>query len=378
MDRQAALWAIADDFLEAARAPGDWPAVLTRLADHLKAEGSQGLVFSRDGSRVHFGAVGRIDPAAQQEYERHYLALDFRRPRYLAYAPYTSFTDADITTAEERRHSPFHQEFLRKHDCANVLLLNVPLPNERTGLLALGRSSTAPEFDEATRQDAERLMFPLRAALRMADELAGLRERSVSLEAHLDSLGMGVFLLGRRGELLHANAAAQRMLHTGGAFTLRQEALTLNCPREAVRFKALLERATALGAGLPGSEAHMRVEQRGRGKRIDITVRPLAHTGWAGTDATALHAVTVVDGASSEDSARVLHVLFGLTGAEAHCALQLRDGRSTGEIATMRGIALPTARAHLQSIFRKTDTHRQGELVSLLNRVLAAHGQGGA
>jgi len=378
MDRQAALWAIADDFLQAARTPGDWPAVLTRLADHLQAAGSQSLVFSRDGSRLDFGAVGRIDPAAQQEYEAHYLALDFRRPRYLAYPPWMSFTDADITTAEERRSSPFHQEFLRKHDCANVLLLNMPLPDERTGMLALGRSGIAPAFDEATRQDAERLLHPLRAALCMADELAALREKSVGLEAHLDSLGMGIFLLGRRGDLVHANAAAQRMLRAGGAFTLRQEALTLNSPREAARFKALLERATALGARLPGSEAHMCVEQRGRGERIDITVRPLVHTGWAGTDSTALHAVTVVDGASCEDSVRALHVLFGLTGAEARCALRLRDGRSTGEIATMLGIALPTARAHLQSIFRKTDTHRQGELVSLLNRVLAAHGQGGA
>lgn len=377
MDRQAALWALADDFLQAARAPGDWPAVLTRLADHLQAAGSQSLVFSRDGSRVDFGAVGRIDPAAQQEYEAHYLALDFRRPRYLAHAPYTSFTDADITTAEERRRSPFHQEFLRKHDCANVLLLNVPLPDARTGMMALGRSSTAPAFDQATRQDAELLLFPLRAALCMADELAALREKAVGLEAHLDSLGMGIFLLGRRGDLVHANTTAQRMLRTGGVFALRQQALTLTCPHEAARFRTLCERATALGARLPGSEAHMRVEPRGRGKRVDITVRPLAHTGWVGAEATALHAVTVVDGVSSDDSARVLQTLFELTSTETRCALQLRDGRSIVEIATQLGIARPTARAHLQSIFRKTDTHRQGELVSLLNRVLAAHGQGG-
>lgn len=64
----------------------------------------------------------------------------------------------------------------------------------------------------------------------------------------------------------------------------------------------------------------------------------------------------------------VLVQTFGLTGAEARLAAELAEGTSIGEIAQKFGISRDTARNHLKVVFSKTDTHRQAELVSLLNQ----------
>jgi len=63
-----------------------------------------------------------------------------------------------------------------------------------------------------------------------------------------------------------------------------------------------------------------------------------------------------------------LRHLFGLTGAEAKLAARLASGRSLEEVASELRITVGTARSQLRSIFAKTHTHRQAELVALLNR----------
>jgi DNA-binding CsgD family transcriptional regulator len=57
---------------------------------------------------------------------------------------------------------------------------------------------------------------------------------------------------------------------------------------------------------------------------------------------------------------------FGLTAAESQLALALLRGETVAEFATRQGIAVPTVRTQLASIFAKTGTNRQAALVRLL------------
>lgn len=57
---------------------------------------------------------------------------------------------------------------------------------------------------------------------------------------------------------------------------------------------------------------------------------------------------------------------FGLTPCEASLAKALTEGESLKEASFKLDISIWTARSHLRSIFQKTDTHRQAELVSLI------------
>jgi len=54
---------------------------------------------------------------------------------------------------------------------------------------------------------------------------------------------------------------------------------------------------------------------------------------------------------------------FNLTPAEARVVVRLVTGESLRACAKALGIQYETVRAHLKSVFRKTRTHRQAELV---------------
>jgi DNA-binding CsgD family transcriptional regulator len=62
----------------------------------------------------------------------------------------------------------------------------------------------------------------------------------------------------------------------------------------------------------------------------------------------------------------LLKSLFELTPAEARLAEQLASGPSLSDAADNLGITIGTARTQLKSVFLKTDTSRQAELVRLL------------
>jgi DNA-binding CsgD family transcriptional regulator len=68
-------------------------------------------------------------------------------------------------------------------------------------------------------------------------------------------------------------------------------------------------------------------------------------------------------------SPRTLQRLFRLTAAETHLAIDLARGGNLLDIARSQRLSRTTIRSHLASLFVKTQTRRQAELVSLLGRI---------
>jgi DNA-binding CsgD family transcriptional regulator len=62
---------------------------------------------------------------------------------------------------------------------------------------------------------------------------------------------------------------------------------------------------------------------------------------------------------------------FGLTPAEARLVLRLMAGDSLRAAANALGIQYETVRTHLKSIFQKTGTCRQAELVIVVVRAMS-------
>lgn len=71
---------------------------------------------------------------------------------------------------------------------------------------------------------------------------------------------------------------------------------------------------------------------------------------------------------------RVLRELFELSPAETRMAVRLAEGKTLRSIAAEMGIAVSTARTHLRSVFGKTATNRQTELIGLLARIAVLFG----
>jgi DNA-binding CsgD family transcriptional regulator len=65
---------------------------------------------------------------------------------------------------------------------------------------------------------------------------------------------------------------------------------------------------------------------------------------------------------------------YELTRSEAELAHALTLGASLDDVANRRGVSRNTVKAQLHSIFAKTETNRQSELVSLLLRSVVGLG----
>jgi DNA-binding CsgD family transcriptional regulator len=73
--------------------------------------------------------------------------------------------------------------------------------------------------------------------------------------------------------------------------------------------------------------------------------------------------------AHPEPTPQALRCLFGFTAAETQLAVELARGHNLLDIARSRRLSRTTIRSHLASLFVKTQTRRQAELVALLGRV---------
>lgn len=72
--------------------------------------------------------------------------------------------------------------------------------------------------------------------------------------------------------------------------------------------------------------------------------------------------------AAHPDAGPRLQALFGLSPKETELAQALMQGLSLREASLRRHVGLTTVRSQLASLFRKTDTTRQGQLIALLAR----------
>lgn len=178
-------------------------------------------------------------------------------------------------------------------------------------------------------------------------------------------------LLDARGSVQTINAAAERIIAAEPALSLHDRTLRPAAPAERKRWDGLVRSAlTPLSHG--GAGGAMALPRARGGRPLLITIDPLpAQAGLlSGRGARAMIRIVDPDTRPPRAVQERWMALFDLTPAEAKLAGALLDADCNLRLAADRcGVAYATARSQLASIFRKTDTHSQPELVRLLSAV---------
>jgi DNA-binding CsgD family transcriptional regulator len=173
--------------------------------------------------------------------------------------------------------------------------------------------------------------------------------------------------LDRFGSVLDVNAVAEAILGSGD-ISIAGKSLVLSDKRAQAAFNALLDRLrTATDLDALGV-APIVIRREGR---LPVVMRVLSVDGAARSPFLGARAILIFSGfddGEAEQSA-MLRQAFQLTASEARLALCLAAGKSLEETALDMAIVLETVRSHLKSVFRKTGTHRQGELIALISRL---------
>jgi DNA-binding CsgD family transcriptional regulator len=190
------------------------------------------------------------------------------------------------------------------------------------------------------------------------------------IEIIVDTLGFldcGWAILDRHLKVLHLNARIRDLL--GKGLTIIDRQLSSFCRADQERLTNHLR--SIFGESISATGADHGFVHLPRRDQLPLIVR--AHCvsrSLPDENSGALGIVLVTDPERSPlPKQSLLQVALGLSNSEARIAVALINGASLVQAADRVGVSHETARSHLKSIFAKTSTNRQGELVVLLNRL---------
>lgn len=260
-------------------------------------------------------------------------------------------------------------------DVARALAISIAAGPERTACLALWRSPARGPFDAAAHALLDSLVGPLKRAVKLFFRIADLERRRIVFNAVLETSDIGVVLADAEANVLFTNSIADALLEAGDGLRLAYGKLRARTPAESANLIEHVRRKAAEQQAEPDFRVYAPIALSRADNPLPLTVivrpGPAFHPLRSPLRRTAM-LVLRDPGARPIIPAATLTRLFGLTSAESLLASELARGASLDEAASHLGIRRNTARTHLQAIFMKTGTNRQGELVRVLFNSAAA------
>ncbi|HEY0107704.1 MAG TPA: hypothetical protein VGB91_16605 [Rhizomicrobium sp.] len=296
---------------------------------------------------------------------------DPRFAYFLGVRPGSIYYDGILYDIDEMSRDP------RVRACNDAVSANyslgavIDLPRGATVYLSLLSTEAEGHACEAAIESFRRLAPHMRQAISLAQLVDQQAATQTALLEALARRADGIVLIGCDGTPVFVNEAARAVLTAGDGlvFSCGQFA-TLRGP-ETRRLQRLVCGAIARGAASETSPGGDMLVTRPSGRRPYVlrvmrapaTERFLSSGGFA----AAIHIYDLA--ATPAPPPALLVAAFGFSGRETDLALGLARCANLAGAAAQAGMAVNTARNHLQGIFRKTGTASQAEAVQLLSRL---------
>jgi len=316
-----------------------------------------------------FYAAHNYSEALAREYSERWWAYDaplLRGVEQGLFRTGVARRSSDLIPTSELRQTAYWREFMCRMP-ALYAMSGVISDGSTSGapppmFISLFRPEEAVDFSDADLSLFERLLPHLLRAFTLHWRQRSLREQLDVMRGGLDNLDFGIVFLDAALQIHHANQTTSRMA-AQPALARWMGRLPLAIPRQGEL--AALIRACAAGRG---ASLHMGANSRGgRGLVALAFALPQPLTTANGDLRNAQMLVLADPQHSNEAAAQFVTNAFGLSRAEARLLPLLMAGQSPAQMASSLSIGLPTVRSHLASIFSKTRTGRQQELLNMLN-----------
>lgn len=366
-------------FIDLVYAAAEHPQLWRRFYDQLQvAAGVRSihmLSFDKGLGTLAYSDGANMPVEGELAYMHHYRLVDPRIPMMQdlqigewLHCP-QALGDALVAT------HPLYQEFLLPYDRRyNSMCKLVDMPEATIIFSLLSGEAEGPLAPEA-RAFVDRLLPHLQRACRI-----GIRNFVYSTQAlvgHMlvDKLRQPVILMSPGGEVMHTNQAAQELLAAtrlvqveGGRLRLPQAQM-----RELQQRCLELEQAAKASRGLDqqvvdGQFRSLRIADAHSEESVFAfytLLSPQREMGSFGLRPVVMLLFYHPSSAPAID-ASLLYAVFGLSPAECRIATLLAEGLSLKQIAHEQGTQHDTVRKQLRSIYQKTSTNRQPELIRLL------------
>lgn len=195
-----------------------------------------------------------------------------------------------------------------------------------------------------------------------ASNLAAIHERQA-----LNAVQRGILICDATFKVAFNNDTANQVINNNGDLQLSDEGL-LTFREKQFNRQFIIHLATAVRGSMTQTETEEAVLCYRKGKQnITLVISPLAateqeHGVQRGGAMVSLYDWTMRPSVNPE----TLRHFFQLSAAEARVSALLLEGHSPVEIAQLSNRSRETVKSQLSSVYRKTNTSRQGELIALL------------
>ncbi len=263
----------------------------------------------------------------------------------------------DLVPADKLKQHTFYKDFLTPH--LNVEHLLIAILSDGTDIteipmsLNLFRPPSAPAFTQDDAKQLRELLPHINRAFKLHWQMRNMNEQLSNFHNGLDSLDFAVMYVDSARRVSHSNKAAQR---------IAKGVLLPQLPLQG-DIANLIDRA-ALGQGGAAMINSLRTM---------VLALPISNPVRTSAGEMRSSVMLLLVGADDQHAAATTFLCnaFALSKAESRLIPLLLLGQSPTEMGTSLDLKLTTIRSQLSSIFAKTGTTRQQELIRLLGRVPA-------
>jgi DNA-binding CsgD family transcriptional regulator len=371
------------DLYEAAAGLVPWPQALDGLFAELKVRQMQLLTVDKSD-----GTLVRSDQPAHMDAIVFDAILDYVR-EYHRYDPHLSYTvsmpvgtvvnTAHVFPIEEYKAHPFYREYWSAFDVRELLAAKVAEDERYVVMLGMSRTHDLPAYTTADMALLERYVGHLAAAFRIVKHLGVVQSTAQAGIAIIEASARPMVLLGLNRRIIVANSLARQFLVSGGRLFETDDILCCRGAKASAEFQCAFEELQLAELAGKSQAARRRIALRLEGgAHVD---QDLLCSIWAIQPATSMSAfgpmpvaLLTIAPSSSVNFADPIFMgsMFDLTPAEAKITIALLEGGDLRSIAAAQRVSVETVRTQLKSVFAKTNTSRQSELIALLMRV-ASH-----
>jgi len=360
---------LVDIIYDAAGDSSRWSCLLERLGEVLN--GSAGSLHSqhRNSQQADVAASWNIDSDLISEYVGHYSQVNpcFGVGTLLIREGAVNPRQA-LCSDQVLRESEFYNDYLQRLDAFHGVAATILEDEAASANLTIFRPMRAKPIGEAECALMRALMPHFQRAFQLHNRIQGLEQKGAAAADALEHLAVGLVMLSAEGKALQVNQAASAILASQKGLRVTSRGMVAEIPSENLRLQRLIRGAIITGTGKGLDSGGVMMIARGVRKRsLQVLVVPLRTRALQiGKDVPA--AVVFISDPEREpiSETQVFAKLFGLTPAEARLARILAGGDTLKEASEQLDVAESTVKSQLKSIFAKTDTKRQSELVRLL------------
>ncbi|CAM4230225.1 hypothetical protein F901_02343 [Acinetobacter dispersus] len=337
----------------------------------------------------------------------HILALDFQKQAFSFSHSVGVITEEEIASTEVKylhysvEDDPRWREFLRPerqgwYQChhtvsdefvaQSALYQNILLPIQvrytaahelilDDKLCVLLGVFTSIERQPLKKEDLDfldRLIIHLKRVVVIQRHIYEFSTKAIMGYALIDKLSQPIMLLNLAGKISHSNLAAKQLFDQNKVIKIQEDTLMLPQPYQSQlienlqHIEYLFKSRQLLSEQVLDDGCIKIIDENNEILYIFATLLVSEQEMKAFGIRPSVMLTFYHPNYSSTVDAHLLHAAFNLSPAEAKVALALLEGDLPKEIAVKNQVNQDTIRKQLQSIYKKTSTNRQAELVKLL------------